>query len=138
MGIYYRTIICFGFKTDKSNIDVIKTKYTCFTEKNFIIDNKYVFVIMPQSLYQIGSMDRCIEKTEIELGYVTINEIIRATKLDEKFFEIDPELLDTFKRISTDNIQSNNFGWNIIEYMYATYDGISVPILTHCLPIMIK
>ena len=123
MGIYWKTIICYGFRRH-NNPEFLRGR-TNIVDKynndiNTVPDSKGEFIIIPESLHTLKSIDPLIDSNDIKLGYVTITEINKALKLDPSFFNLNTDKFD--KLFHNEIADKKEFGWFIVEYMFDSHN----------------
>lgn len=117
MGIYYQTILYYGFyTTDKS----IKKQL----EKSYYVEfNEGIIVFIPETLYTVKAVDCIIGENEIKQGYVLMSEVIRALNIDDKYFNVTDEQNKLLIQLANSyNIERNQVGIWTLESMMCTYE----------------
>lgn len=106
MGIYWQTT--HGYRTS-SNYNQNNS-----TDIKVITDTTNQFIILPQSLNILKSIDPVIDDNDMTLGYVTINNCHKCLKIDPSFFNLNTSEFDKLNR--------DDVNWYIVEYSYCTYE----------------
>lgn len=123
MGIYTSTIIVHGFYIrDKTiiNLDQINNEWK-------IIDQKGVLIFVPETRYNVNSIDTILERKEIDQGYVSMNEVTKAFKLSASYFDPSTEQKDILNELYSLSNQSDQPNKNcgeiktwLVEYSWST------------------
>lgn len=83
MGFYWQTFVCYGFYTTNKDI-----KLKIYRADWLLEIEQGVFVFVPKTYYNFPSIDTIIEEREVEQGFVSLNEVLQAGKLNDDHFEI--------------------------------------------------
>lgn len=118
MGIFWNTILCYGFYVPKT------VNITNLDKKWYIKDTKGYMIFIPRTMYDIKSIDQSIEEHETKQGFVLVDDAIKAFKLPPTYFDVTEnekkQLIELANKYNVDEHQINKW---IVEYVYDTYSG---------------
>src|SRR5437870_5693110 len=90
MGIYYTTIVFYGFLTKNST--------TSISTDSKIITNKGTFVFVPKTKKSVGFLDPCIDKDDMKQGYVAMADLLKFKLITEDHFKLEKEDKELIKK----------------------------------------
>ena len=105
-----------------------------------MIDSTGILVTVPSSIHHCNSMDQLITNSDMELGYITMNDAEKCLGVKKDKFAVNKKQKNILLKIIQDyKIDNSELGIWILEYIWTTYNLNDDPMsLTRKLPIKTK
>jgi len=131
MGIYYNTMVCYGFHTkDEINVNELEKGSYCKFDNGTII-------FVPHTLKSYG--DFTLDKTDIAREFIKLKKVCKIYKIDESYFKInDEEAAKLNKLADIYNVDKSEIKIWVIESIWYTLEPDCLPQITNILPVISK